>query len=29
MKPGDVVLIAAFDEVPDHLFHVDEVLETM
>jgi hypothetical protein len=27
MKPGDVVLIAAFDEVPEHLFQVDEVLE--
>ena len=27
MKPGDVVVIAAFDEVPEHLFQVDEVLE--
>lgn len=27
MKPGDVVLIAAFDDVPEHLFQVDEVLE--
>ena len=27
MKPGDVLLIAAFDDVPEHLFQVDEVLE--
>jgi hypothetical protein len=27
MKPGDVVVIAAFDEVPEHLFQIDEVLE--
>lgn len=27
MKPGDVVLIAACDEVSEHLFHFDEVLE--
>lgn len=27
MKPGDVVVIAAFDEVPEHWFRVDEVFE--
>ena len=27
MKPGDVVLITAFDDVPEHLFQIDEVLE--
>jgi len=27
MKSGDVVLIAAFDDVPEHLFRVDEVFE--
>ena len=27
MKPGDVVVIGAFDEVPEHLFQIDEVLE--
>jgi hypothetical protein len=27
MKPGDVVLIGAFDEVPEHLFRVEEVYE--
>ncbi len=27
MKPGDLVLIAAFDDVPEQLFQVDEVLE--
>ncbi len=27
MKPGDVVVIAAFDDVPEHLFQVDEVFE--
>lgn len=27
MKPGDVVLIKAFDDVPEHLFQIDEVLE--
>ena len=27
MKPGDVVLIAAFDDVPEHWFRVDEVFE--
>lgn len=27
MKPGDVVVIAAFDEVPEHQFRVDEVFE--
>ena len=25
MKPGDTVVIAAFDDVPEHLFAVDEV----
>lgn len=27
MKPGDVVIIAAFDEVPEHWFQVEEVLD--
>lgn len=27
MKPGDVVVIGAFDEVPEHWFTIDEVLE--
>lgn len=27
MVPGDVVLICAFDEVPEHLFRVEEVLD--
>ena len=27
MKPGDVVVIGAFDEVPEHWFQIDEVLE--
>ncbi|MCU0900834.1 MAG: hypothetical protein MUC82_10130 [Cypionkella sp.] len=27
MKPGDVVAIAAFDDVPQHLFQIDEVLD--
>ena len=27
MKAGDVVVIRAFDEVPEHLFRVDEVHE--
>jgi hypothetical protein len=27
MKPGDVVVIAAFDDVPEHLFQIDEVFE--
>ena len=27
MRPGDVVVIAAFDEVPEHQFRVDEVLD--
>ena len=26
MRPGDVVAIAAFDDVPEHLFQVEEVL---
>lgn len=25
MKPGDVVVIGAFDEVPEHWFQVEEV----
>jgi hypothetical protein len=25
IKPGDVVTILAFDDVPEHLFRVDEV----
>ena len=27
MKPGDVVVIAAFDEVPEHWFEIEEVLD--
>lgn len=27
MKPGDVVVIAAFDEVPEHWFEIQEVLD--
>ena len=27
MEPGDVVLIRAFDDVPEHLFRVEEVYE--
>ncbi|OIQ65103.1 hypothetical protein GALL_533420 [mine drainage metagenome] len=27
VKPGDVVAIAAFDEVPEHLFTIEEVLD--
>ena len=27
MGPGDVVLIRAFDDVPEHLFRVEEVYE--
>lgn len=27
MKPGDVVIVAAFDEVPEHEFLVEEVLD--
>lgn len=27
MKPGDVVVVGAFDEVPEHLFRVDEVYD--
>ena len=27
MKPGDVVVIAAFDEVAEHLFQIIEVLD--
>lgn len=27
MKPGDMVVIAAFDEVAEHWFKIDEVLE--
>lgn len=26
MKAGDVVVLAAFDEVPEHLFQVEDVL---
>lgn len=25
IKPGDVVIIAAFDDIPEHRFRVDEV----
>jgi len=27
MQPGDVVVVAAFDEVPEHLFQIEEVLD--
>src|SRR5690606_24657247 len=27
MEPGDVVLIRAFDDVPEHLFRVEEIYE--
>jgi hypothetical protein len=27
MEPGDVVLIRAFDDVPERLFHVEEVYD--
>jgi hypothetical protein len=27
MKPGDVVVVGAFDEVPEHWFRVEEVLD--
>ena len=27
MRPGDVVAIAAFDEVPEHWFQIEEVLD--
>lgn len=27
MKPGDVVVIRAFDEVPEHWFRVEDVLD--
>lgn len=27
IQPGDVVTILAFDDVPEHLFRVDEVLD--
>lgn len=27
IRPGDVVVIRAFDDVPEHLFRVDEVLD--
>lgn len=27
MMPGDVVVIGAFDEVPEHWFRVDEVYD--
>lgn len=27
MQPGDVVVIAGFDEVPEHLFQVEQVLD--
>ncbi len=27
MQPGDVVVIRAFDEVPEHWFLIDEVLD--
>lgn len=27
MEAGDVVVIAAFDDVPEHWFRIDEVME--
>lgn len=27
IRPGDIVTIQAFDDVPEHLFRVDEVLD--
>ncbi|MDQ7264013.1 hypothetical protein NM680_19665 [Paracoccus sp. PS-1] len=27
MQPGDVVVIAALDDVPEHLFQIERVLE--
>ncbi len=27
LNPGDVVAIRAFDDVPEHLFQIDEVFE--
>lgn len=27
VQPGDVVVIGAFDDVPEHQFHVEEVLD--
>ena len=27
LNPGDVVVIRAFDDVPEHLFQIDEVFE--
>jgi hypothetical protein len=27
IRPGDVVIIAAFDDVPEHLFKIEEVYE--
>ncbi len=27
LNPGDVVVIQAFDDVPEHLFRVEEVFE--
>ena len=27
LRPGDMVTIRAFDDIPEHLFRVDEVLE--
>ncbi|WP_170374157.1 hypothetical protein [Ruegeria atlantica] len=27
LNPGDVVVVRAFDDVPEHLFRVDEVFE--
>ena len=27
VRPGSIVVVAAFDEVPEHLFLIDEVFE--
>lgn len=27
MQPGDVVVIAAFDDIPEHLFEIELVLD--
>ena len=27
LKPGAIVVIAAFDDIPEHLFRIDEIYE--
>ena len=29
IKPGDVVVIGGFDDIPDHQFQVDEVYQDL